>query len=491
MRFEPNPPDASSLMLAARSFGNYDLPAALADLIDNSIKAGARLVELTCDFNAGSPQVRILDDGVGMGPEELKTAMRPACGNPLDERSPDDLGRFGWGLKSASFSQCRRLTVLARRNGVLSGCVWDLDDVDGWRMGILDEAELRASTTPKLLERDGVEVIWDACDRLSENGTLTHAEFNALIVHAHSRLALIFHRYLSGDAGRHKLVIELNGQPVAPWDPFHREHPATQEFELETLEVGGRTITVQPFVLPHYSKLDDGQYDRLAGEEGFVRNQGFYVYRNNRLIISGTWFRLLRFGELSQLIRVRVDITNALDHIWKITIDKGDAQLPAVLRARLKQIVDGLRRRSARVYRSRGGRLDRPGSVSVWSRHARNGEIRYSINREHPLISALLASTDEDQRDAATAALRVIEQGFPVNTFSADAAAQLDAIHQTSADPAQFRAELMAALPALLDQADGSFGELASLLKVTEPWSGAWGLVESVLAEKGWIDGES
>lgn len=488
MKFEANPPDASSLMTAARSFGNYDLPAALADLIDNSIKAGARLVELSCQFNGGRPQVRILDDGQGMSPEELKVAMRPACGNPLDERSPDDLGRFGWGLKSASFSQCRRLTVLARRDGVLSGCSWDLDNVDGWLMGVLDDGEIRARASDALMGRDGVEVIWDECDRLSESGMLTHVEFNALIVHAHNRLALIFHGFLSGE-GRRRFALHLNGQSIAPWDPFHRDHTATQELEPEMLEVAGHLVSVQPYVLPHYAKLDEAQYERLAGEEGFVRNQGFYVYRNNRLIISGTWFRLLRHGELSQLVRVRIDITNALDHVWKITIDKGDAQLPAALRNRLKQIVEGLRSRSARVYRSRGGRLDRPRNTTVWSRHARNGEVRYSINRDHPLISALLSSGDEEQSAAASAALRVIEQSFPVIAFSADAAAHIDVIHQTNADPDRFRAELLAALPMLLDQVDGDFGELATLLKVTEPWSNAWGAVETVLIEKGWING--
>jgi hypothetical protein len=195
MRFESNPPDAASLMMSARSFGNYDLPGALADLIDNSIKAGAREVCLSCDFAGGAPEIRIRDDGHGLSGTELRQAMRPASANPLVERSPDDLGRFGWGMKSASFSQCTRLTVLSRHDHELSGCIWDLADVDGWRMGVLDPADIAAAASPELQEKDGVEVLWSNCDRLSENGTLTVSEFNALIVHARNRLALIFHRY--------------------------------------------------------------------------------------------------------------------------------------------------------------------------------------------------------------------------------------------------------------------------------------------------------
>lgn len=491
MKFEENPPDAASLMRSARSFGNYDLPGALADLIDNSIKAGAREVSLTCNFAGGAPEIRIRDDGHGMSGAELRQAMRPASANPLVERSPDDLGRFGWGMKSASFSQCTRLSVLTRKNDETSGCVWDLEDVDGWRMGILESGEIVALAAPELLAKDGVEILWLNCDRLSENGTLTVSEFNALVVHARNRLALVFHRYLAGEVRGRRLVIRLNGQKIDPWDPFYRDHEATQELEPEPLGIAGRTIDIQPFVLPHYSKLMASQYDRLGGEEGFLRNQGFYVYRNHRLIISGTWFRLVRHGELSQLVRVRVDIPNALDHIWKITIDKSDAQLPAALRARLHQIVEGLRRRSARVYRSRGGRLDRPGTTSVWSRHARGGEIHYSINRDHPIIEALLEAGNEEQKGVASAAIKVIEQAFPVSAFGHDVVAQIDSIHQTLSDPEAFRADLIIALPLLLAQVDGDMEALVALLRVTEPWCEVWNTTEAVLREKGWLNAES
>lgn len=491
MKYETNPPDAASLMMSARSFGNYDLPGALADLIDNSINAGAREVTLSCSYRDGDPEIRVRDDGHGLSGDELRKAMRPASSNPLTERSPDDLGRFGWGMKSASFSQCARLTVLSRKGHELTGCVWDLAEVDAWRMGVLDPEEIAAMASPELLSRDGVEVLWTDCDRLSENGTLTQAEFNALIVHAGNRLALIFHRYLAGEVRGRKLVIRLNGRRIDPVDPFYRSHEATQQLEAESLEIGDQTIGIQPFILPHYSKLLPNQYEQLGGEEGLLRNQGFYVYRNHRLIISGTWFRLVRHGELSQLVRIRVDIPNALDHIWKITIDKSDAQLPMALRNRLLQLVDGLRRRSARVYRSRGGRLDRAGTTSVWSRYARGGEVRYAINREHPVIEALLDSGDADQKQAASAALKIIEQAFPVAAFSQDAVRQGDAIHQTLADPIAFRADLEAALPLLLLQVDGDLAALEALLRIIEPWCEAWGATEAVLSEKGWLNAQS
>jgi hypothetical protein len=486
MRFEENPPDAASLMMSARSFGNYDLPGALADLIDNSIRAGAREIWLTCNIAGASPEIRIRDNGHGMTSAELRSAMRPASANPMTERSPDDLGRFGWGMKSASFSQCTRLLVLSRRSGELSGCVWDLEDVEGWRMGVLEPADLETTTSPEIRANDGVEVVWLNCDRLTENGTLSVAESNGLIAHARNRLALVFHRYLANEGRGRRLTIWLNGQKIEPWDPFYQGHDATQELEPESLQIGGGTITIQPFILPHYSKLIVSQYERLGGEEGYLRNQGFYVYRNHRLIISGTWFRLIRHGELSQLVRIRVDIPNALDHVWKITIDKSDAQLPAVLRTRLRHIVEKLRKRSAKVFRSRGGRLDRPGTTSVWSRHTRGGEIHYSINRDHPVIEALLETGDDQQRIAASTAIKIIEQAFPVAAFGNDAANGLDMIHQTLSDQRAFREDLEAALPLLLNQANEDLAALKVLLRKTEPWCEAWTTTEQILKEKGW-----
>ncbi len=132
--YKENPPDAKSLMTSARSFGNYDLAGALADLIDNSIKAKANSISLLCRYNDGAPIVHVLDDGEGMSKEELHAAMRPASHDPSAERSADDLGRFGWGMKSASFSQCKKLTVLSRKDGQVSGASWDLDNLDKWKM---------------------------------------------------------------------------------------------------------------------------------------------------------------------------------------------------------------------------------------------------------------------------------------------------------------------------------------------------------------------
>jgi len=475
-------------MMSARSFGNYDLAGALADLIDNSIAARSKNIRLRCLYNDGNPVVRVLDDGHGMFPKELQDAMRPASTNPAHERAPDDLGRFGWGMKSASFSQCRRLTVISSKDGTSSGAVWDLDDIDGWRMGLLSKQEIEGLASPELKKSDGTEVIWENCDRLSDEGSISQADFNSAVSHACDQLALIFQKYLSGKVRGKKFALTLNGGDIKPFDPFFTEHDATQPLEREAVRIKNSTIKIEPFILPHYSKLKPAELERLGGPEGFVRNQGFYVYRNHRLIISGTWFRLAKHGELSQLVRISVDIPNSLDDIWKITIDKSEAKLPTVLRNRLKQIVDGLRIRSSKVYRRRGGTIGERNTVSVWNRASRDGEIRYFINRDHPLIARLFETTDDDAKVAASAALKSIEVGFPVEAFSADTANQIDSINQAYTSPEDLRSLLRETYPSMLSRAGGDTIQLLKDLKKTEPFTTSWSLVETLLREEGLLN---
>ena len=470
-------------MISARSFGNYDLAGALADLIDNSIKAKSRNIWVLCTYNDGEPTVSVRDDGYGMNAAELETAMRPASTNPADERSPDDLGRFGWGMKSASFSQCRKLIVLSARDHKMNGAIWDLDDIDDWTMGVLAGDEADGMAGGPFDNGTGTEVIWQNCDRLSEDRALTSTGFNEIVSRTADSLALVFHRFIEGKSTRPRLTIHLNGTPLEPFDPFHTGHGATQRLEEEPLTVGGHVVRVQPFILPHYSKLRENEYEKLGGKEGFLRNQGFYVYRNNRLIIHGTWFHLAKYGELSQLVRISVDIPNSMDNIWKITVDKSDAQLPAVLRNRLKQIVNGLRGKSARVYRSRGGRLNDPGSIPIWLRHARNGEISYSINRSHPVIARFLGS---DSTDDVRALLNLIEQTFPVAAFSNDVSLKSSTLSQSATSRHEMKRLLDQTIPLLLSDGDGDLGATIEELKNVEPFNKNWPMVEEYISGKGW-----
>ena len=161
-------PRASALAESLRDMG-YSLRTALADVIDNSIAAGARNIDLLADTHEEIPAIGVLDDGSGMTQYELFEAMRPGSQSPLELRDADDLGRFGLGLKTASFSQCRRLTVLTKKDGVPSCASWDLDTVaarDKWVVEVPDPSGLAGIRWADRLDGDGTLVVWEKLDRL-------------------------------------------------------------------------------------------------------------------------------------------------------------------------------------------------------------------------------------------------------------------------------------------------------------------------------------
>ena len=473
-------------MTTARSFGNYDLAAALADLVDNSIQAGAKNVWVHFEPHNDDVTVRVRDDGCGMSRSSLIAAMKPASRNPEEPRDLLDLGRFGWGLKSASLSQARVLTVVSWIDSDINAARWDIDDLDDWSMELLQGEDAIALLERRLDSATGTEVIWTRCDRLYDAGleATVDERLNEKILHAKKQLSLTFHRYLAGERGR-QLAIHLQGTPIEPVDPFMTTHPATQSLDEERIAVkDGENIFVKPYVIPHFSKLTVEERRVLGGEEGLVRNQGFYVYRNRRLIIHGTWFRLVPHGELSQLTRVRIDLPNSMDTEWKITLDKSDAQLPVNLRRRLREIVQKFSKRSTVVHRRRGVDLNTVEKAPVWRRNAHNGRIRYLVNRDHPIIQELLTGAADPF--LAGEAIKLVESCVPVDGMSQDAKSAPESFVQAITDPSQFDSLIHACMLSYLRQADGrpQLKEFLAFAKRVEPFSEQWTYAESFIRDK-------
>ena len=481
-----NPPDATSLMLTARSFGNYDLAGALADLIDNSIVAKSTTIDISCNYLQGKNCiVRIRDNGDGMDRDTLHKAMQPASTNPNNERSIDDLGRFGWGMKSASFSQCKVLTVISVINGEANAAQWDLDNIEDWNMAVFEGHDAMGLLEYPFDGVHGTELVWESCDRLSENGTLTADQFNLLVVKAIRKLSLIFHRYLSGDNGKFKpLKISVNGTTLDQTDPFCTSNPATTVFAPETIPIKeqgkSQKIYMQAYTLPHYSKLTASEYDVYGGAEGYVRNQGFYVYRNRRLIIWGTWFGLAKHGELSKLVRIRIDIPNTLDDMWKITVDKSDAQLPALLKKRMKTLVDDFRKSSSRVFRSKGAIIGKKNTESVWNKRARGGMIKYNINRKHPLAKALRSEMSGDGKVLLTKLLDMVESDIPVDAISTDVSANPHSVQQRDTSREAFEDFTRQTVPLIMARYK-DYETFVAELEKTEPYSSNWSVVDDFL----------
>lgn len=356
MQVRETPPFAPVLMESTRAIG-YSLEAAIADIIDNSVAAKAGKVQLSF-FPVGDAYVSILDNGTGMDDAQMNIAMQYGSKSPTEARDASDLGRYGLGLKTASLSQCRVLTVISKQGDQVIGRRWDLDYViktGAWSLLILDKEDFASVPhISDLYEQDsGTLVVWQNLDRLLMGEVDYEKSLGRKMDEVRQHLELVFHRYLSGESGIKKLEILFNGVKLKAADPFLIKK-STQAMDTETLVIRGKRILVTPYILPHISKMTEEEKNQLGGKDGIRKRQGFYVYRNKRLLIWGTWFRMMRQGDLSKLARVMVDIPNDLDDLWTLDIKKSHAIPPAEVRNSLQTVIDRIADKSKRTWTFRG-----------------------------------------------------------------------------------------------------------------------------------------
>ena len=409
-------PNAPILIESTRSIG-YTFEAALADIIDNSIAKNAKRIDINFD-SYGSPFVYILDDGDGMTFEELKNAMRYGSKSSLDERDKDDLGRFGLGMKTASLSQCRKFTVFTKKEGQISGATWDLDYVianNEWSLIVYDLDECKNSEFGKILNNkdSGTIVIWENFDRLEESTDYFQKTFDQKLEDARRHVSLVFHRFISDENIKNRIHIYFNYNEVKPIDPFLTDNPATQPLSEQTITINGEIIKVKPYILPYQSKLSSKDKKILGDLEDLRKTQGFYVYRNKRLIIWGTWFKLIKSHELNKLARVRVDIPNSLDSIWNIDIKKSSASLPDSIKRNLANIVKNTVGKSEDVYKYRGRKIKSDNFTHVWNVIDDRGKYKYIINKELPIFNELVNHLDVEGENCLNSLIEMIENSFP------------------------------------------------------------------------------
>lgn len=403
------------LLESMRSVG-YSVSAAAADIIDNSIAADAQEIDLFLDTVRGS-YVGFLDDGVGMSPDEARNALKLAGTRSL-EREEKDLGRFGLGLKTASLSQGRQLTVVTKRNGVTSGLRWDLDHVmmtGKWAILVLDQPDLQSLPHIDRLEaqQHGTLVLWQSLDYLLAGATDVSAWMGSLLITLREHIGLVFQRFLEG---RNALQIRVNGVPVAPVDPFLERNSRTQASPIENVVIDGQSVSVEAFTLPHASHLTAAERRRDDLGHRMREHQGFYVYRNRRLISAGGWFGLAKQDELSKQTRVRVDVPPGLDHHWQLDIKKSRIEPPQAFRQRFRQIIDRVKVPSNRVHRFRGRSTKVSAPVEfLWRVIEDRDGFRYEINAQHPAIQAIFVALPDELKTSMEALLRDIANTFPVN----------------------------------------------------------------------------
>jgi hypothetical protein len=464
------------MLEALRGLG-YSTADALADVVDNSISAGATEVRIHFSWEGGERAfITVLDNGCGMNDPELEAAMRLGEKSPLDQRSDGDLGRFGIGLKTASFSQCRSLTVTSRKPGCAVSCLrWDLDESAARKDGVWALIEGPAPDSgSRLSVLDGVSsgtlVLWEKLDRIVTSGSVAD-DFLKMIDVVEIRLAMIFHRLLEGLQPKLRLLI--NDIPVEPWDPFLTGHPAkswNSPIARQWTPVG--KVEVECHVLPHKDMLSPADHQAAAGPDGWNSQQGFYVYRNGRLLLAGGWLglgygRAWNREEAQKLARIRLDIPNSADTDWKIDIRKATARVPIYLKPWLTKLAEDTRNRARKVFAYRGAPVPGAGGAKVeqaWTVERFKDGMRYRVDHSHPAVAAVFESAGP-LLPLVKAMLRVVEETVPVQRIWLDTAENRDTPLTGFAGEAS--AEVVEILKTLFDDMIGRRGMSRALAKKT------------------------
>jgi hypothetical protein len=415
----PAIPEASSMIETFRAIG-YSIEAAVADIVDNSISAGAKKIWINFELKGSATWLSVKDDGTGMDNEELIQAMRPGSKNPLEDRGSKDLGRFGLGLKTASFSQCRKLTVISKKEDETSVFwTWDLDFVNQTGKWDLIKYMPEGGFENDIKDiKSGTIVIWNDIDRLVKDFKIDDDKekdkFLSIMLLVKKHMAMVFHRFIENG----KIKIFFQDRPVEAWNPFLTNETATQCFPEEPLCNG--KVVVKGFVLPHKSKISEDKYKEAEGSKGWNGQQGFYIYRNDRMLLAGDWLGMYRKEEHYKLARIEINLPNSLDSEWQIDIKKSIARPPFILKDQLKAYAGKVRAQAVEVYRHRGKNVKPyPGQkfVPLWIDHKRGDKWFYKINRDHPLIEEIKQSAAEKPEKAIETLLRFIEETIPVKSI--------------------------------------------------------------------------
>lgn len=359
-----NEPDAPRLIFGLRDTG-YNFRTAAADIIDNSIAAKADQVnvEITLRQN-GRKLVYFGDNGDGMDAQGIHRAMR--YGAP-ERENPESLGKFGLGLKTASSSACLKYTLISRKGSdqELAKLAWDLEYVaqqKRWEMlrepVTSDEQEM----FEELCGDKGTLLIWENCDRILtkdyEPGSVRERDaINRLAQSLVKHLSLVYHRFLDKADDRERNVsIFVNQIPVDPWNPFYPARSEQvlaekkQKLLVEMPDGSEEVANIRAWILPHRSDMtkdEEKTYARISN-----RAQGFYVYREGRLIQDGSWMEVFGANEPhTSLLRIEFDFGHELDDAFRIDVKKSRILFHPDLEEGLKVLLQPIYREAERRAR--------------------------------------------------------------------------------------------------------------------------------------------
>jgi len=423
---DPNP----EYLIKSIAEQGYSLESSLADLIDNSISANANKVEILIKMDQEPFILFVADNGGGMSEEVLKANMQFPSKSPEDKRNVFDLGRFGLGMKTASFSQTRCFTVLSREKGTksYSGRTWDVNYLKlkgKWRLLINTEEEIRKLITQYISISKGylnafenfeanTIVVWKGLYKFEnylEKENRQYALKKQITEITSDYLSLVFHRYMERRVN--PLQIRINNNLIASFNPF----PQVNDFrpiEYKQKNFSTDTIKIEGFVLPSRS-IDESQSGIsiwTTKNRSLMDMEGIYIYRTDRLIHFGGWNGLIKKVPRLQLARLRVEVGNSVDHLLHLNVAKSQVVIPHDLTTAFEKYIDELKIEAEREFFNRGIRkfsnTRSENNVQLFERRASDKGTLLELNNNFPLLKSLRNELKKEQLSKLNLIMRMI-----------------------------------------------------------------------------------
>jgi hypothetical protein len=410
----------------------YSLETSLADLIDNSVSAKASKVEILVDPQNEPFVLFLADDGEGMDEASLRLNMQFPSSSPEAKRKASDLGRFGLGLKTASFAQTRCFTVISRKKGasLYSARTWDVEYLKNGEWSIIVNSE---KETEQLLSKyqqlsrtflnefkkftPNTIVVWQGLYKFEEylEPSNKSAALKKEITEITSEyLSLVFHRFLDK---MDPLQIRVNNKLILPFNPFPENQTDLRKVESNQRAFQTENLRIEGYILPSRSLEESkGPSEWALPNKSLMDMEGIYIYRANRIILYGGWNGIIKKAPRLQLARLKVDIGNSVDNLFHLNVAKSSIAIPHELRMAFLRYISLLKEEAEREYHNRGIRSftgkQKEDKFVLFSRRSTNKGVVLEANEEFPLLSELKSELTSEQNSKLKTLLRLINNAI-------------------------------------------------------------------------------
>lgn len=418
-------PDPEHLIKSISEQG-YSLESSLADLIDNSISANSKRIEILVDTDSEPFILFIADDGDGMDEKALKLNLKFPSSSPDEKRHQKDLGRFGLGLKTASFAQTRCFTVLSKKKGGHKYCArtWDvghLKDTKKWEIIVNTQEQIDALLDSyKALSNNFLNgfdnynpstiIAWQGLykfDAYLDSELRSQSVKKEITEITSEYLSLVFHRFLEKS-----LKIRINNNILNPFNPFP-EQSDLRKIESNQKLFKSSKLLIEGYILPSRSiKESKNNSIWTLPNKGLMEMEGIYIYREDRLILFGGWQGIIKKSPKLQLARIKVNLGNSVDHLFHLNVAKSSIVIPYDLKVSFLRYISIVKNEAEKEYNNTSLRSvtsrEKQAKDLLFIRKPSNTGMLMEINMDFPLVKSIIVDLDVEKQKIFNVLVRII-----------------------------------------------------------------------------------